>query len=211
MYNPHQITREFESALSEYTGAPYVVTTTSCTMALLLALKYELRYDARLFAREYGGEPVTIDIPKYTYIGVAMSIIHSGAKPTFRDEDWSGEYRLNPTPIWDSARRFTSGMYRPGMMQTVSFHWSKILGIGQGGAILHDNAEADAWLRRARFDGRTEGVPASEDEPDFFGYHAYLAPRDAAEGLSRLAVLPRDNPDLPWDDYPDLSQMVIFR
>lgn len=220
MFNPYQIGRDFEAALSEYTGAPFVVTTTSCTMALLIALKWYLQ-DMRAFsmnpeAKSRAGpdgealRPV-IEIPKRTYIGVPMSILNAGAKVSFRDEQWSGEYRLDPSPIWDSARRFTSGMYRPGMMQCVSFHWSKILGLGQGGAILHDSSAADAYLRRARFDGRTEGVPPKDDEPDFVGYHAYMMPRDAAEGLSRLAVLSRENADIPWDDYPDLSQMEIFK
>ena len=88
---------------------------------------------------------------------------------------------------------------------------SQILGIGQGGAILHDNEEVDAWLRRARFDGRTEGVPASGDVPTHLGYHAYMMPRDAAEGLSRLAVLPKHNKDLPNDDYPDLGKIELFK
>jgi dTDP-4-amino-4,6-dideoxygalactose transaminase len=203
MFNPYTVVKDFEAALSDYTGAPYVVTTTSCTMALLIALRWHLR-DASLYRH-------IIEIPKRTYVGVAMSILNSGARVSFRDEQWRGEYRLNPTPIWDSARRFTSGMYLPEEMQTVSFHWSKTLGIGQGGAILHDNSEADAWLRRARFDGRTEGVPPSKDEPTSIGYHAYMMPRDAAEGLSKLAVLPRENADIPWDDYPDLSTFNIFK
>lgn len=36
--NPFQVVKDFERALCEYTGAPYAVTTTSCTMALLLAV-----------------------------------------------------------------------------------------------------------------------------------------------------------------------------
>ena len=209
MFSPYRIGRGFEAALAEYTGAPLVVTTTSCTMALLLALKWWMHTEWPQHEAE--GIPRPIEIPKRTYIGVPMSILNAGCRVTFREEQWSGEYLLSPAAIWDSARRFTSGMYRPGMMQTVSFHWSKILGLGQGGAILHDNDEADVFLRKARFDGRTEGVPPSEDEPTFAGVHAYMMPRDAAEGLSRLAVLPRDNADLPWDDYPDLSKMEIFK
>lgn len=203
MSDPYNVVRDFEAALSEFTGAPFVVTTTSCTFALLLALRYERTHRI--------DPPKRIEIPKFTYIGVGMSVLHSGFGVTFRDEDWAGEYRLNPTRVWDSARRFTSGMFRHGMMQCVSFHWSKILGIGQAGAILHDDEQADEWLRRARFDGRTEGVHPKDDRPDFAGYHAYLTPRDAAEGLSRLAVLPRKNADIPWDDYGDLSQLEIFK
>jgi len=96
-------------------------------------------------------------------------------------------------------------------MWCVSFHTSKILGDSQGGAILHDNAEADAWLRRARFDGRTEGVAPKDDNFDMVGWHAYMSPDVAARLLWKLSVLPKHNEPLPNDDYPDLSQHEAFR
>jgi len=102
-------------------------------------------------------------------------------------------------------------MYNSVQFQCVSFHWSKTLAIGQGGAILHDNDGADEWFRRARFDGRTEGVHPKDDTLGMLGYHCYMSPRDAADGLSRLAVLPKHNDPLPNDDYPDLSKMDIFQ
>jgi dTDP-4-amino-4,6-dideoxygalactose transaminase len=140
-----------------------------------------------------------------------MSICHAGGRPTFRDEEWSGSYQLKPLPVWDSARRFTSGMYRAGQFQCVSFHWTKILGIQQGGAILHDDPAADIWLRKARFDGRTIGVAPKEDTFDMVGWHCYMSPEIAAEGLMRLSILPRNNPDLKNSDYSDLSQLDIFK
>jgi dTDP-4-amino-4,6-dideoxygalactose transaminase len=105
---------------------------------------------------------------------------------------------------------------RTGGMACVSFHWAKTLGIQQGGAILHDNPEADRWLRKARFDGRTEGVAPSEDRFDVLGWHAYMSPETAAAGLVRLANLPKHNAPLPWgpgteSDYPDLSTLEIFK
>jgi dTDP-4-amino-4,6-dideoxygalactose transaminase len=102
-------------------------------------------------------------------------------------------------------------MYRDGAMQCVSFHWSKILGIQQGGAILHDDPDADRWFRKARFDGRTEGVPPKEDTFETLGYHCYLSPETAAQGLVRLSFLPPHNDDLPNSDYPDLSQIPLFQ
>jgi dTDP-4-amino-4,6-dideoxygalactose transaminase len=203
--NPFDVVRQFEAALCEYTGAPYAVTTTSCTMALLLAVACCREVTMR-FSRGNA-----IGIPKRTYISVPMSIIHAGCTPSFRDEEWRGSYRLVPTPVWDSARRFTSRMFVPGQMQCVSFHWRKILGIQQGGAILHDNPYADEWLRRARFDGRREGVAPKDDDFDIIGWHAYMSPEIAAEGLVRLSLLPKHNADLKNDEYPDLSMMRIFR
>lgn len=206
--NPHLITEGFEDALCAYTGAPRCVATTSCTMALLLALAW--------FKRQYG--PIMFEIPKRTYVGVAMSIGNARHGIAFRDENWSGEYELRPLDfgwlapsLWDSARRLTSGMWRPGAIQCLSFHWTKHLSIGQGGALLiPDDPEMDDWLRRARFDGRRNGVHPKDDTFDFVGYHAYMSPRDAAEGLTRLATLPKHNADLPNSDYSDLSLAPIF-
>jgi dTDP-4-amino-4,6-dideoxygalactose transaminase len=214
MKSPHQVTRDFEAALCEYTGAPYAVAVTSCTMALLLAVAWHLR-DALRPPEKCSGWPSSnlVEIPKRTYVSVPMSIIHAGGRPTFRDEDWVGRYQLKPLPVWDCARLFTSGMSagKEPFMDCVSFHWSKTLGLQQGGAILHDDPEADKWLRRARFDGRAEGVAPKDDVFTFAGWHAYMSPEVAALGLMRLSLLPKHNEPLPNDDYPDLSQMEVFK
>ena len=203
--NPYQVVKDFESALCEYTGARFAVTTTSCTMALLLACAFfidgrGIPHGQRMF-----------EIPKRTYISVPMSIIHAGGLVRFRDEGWSGAYQLILSLIWDSARRFTSNMYVKNRFQCVSFHASKTLALGQGGAILHNDPEADEWLRRARFDGRTEGVAPKDDEFTMLGWHCYMAPETAAQGLVRLSLLPEHNDDLPNDPYPDLSKMALFQ
>jgi len=228
MLDSYKVVRDFESALCEYTGAKYAMTTTSCTMALLLAVAWHLSrrdpehmkfwWHMRHFESQRSLYLPTVEIPKHTYISVPMSIIHAGGWPVFRDAEWSGAYRLVPFPIYDCARRFTRGMYLEcnenfivHPMLCVSFHWTKILAIGQGGAILHDNDEADEWFRRARFDGRKEGIAPKDDVFTMIGHHCYMSPRDAAEGLSRLAVLPDYNDDLPNSDYPDLSLLSIFK
>lgn len=219
MNNPHQVTRDFEEALCSYTGAPYAVAVNSCTMALLLAVKWHIKNHRwtvceHMMARR-SGKPVSI--PKYTYISVPMSIMHADGYPEFRDDDWHGSYQLKPYPIWDSARWFTTDLWNiltkkdGGGMVCVSFHASKTLGIEQGGAILHNYPEADKWFRKARFDGRTEGVAPKDDMFDMIGYHCYLNPSTAAQGLLKLASLPRHNAPLPNSDYPDLSTMEIFK
>ena len=226
--NPFKVVQDFESALCEYTGAPYAVTTTSCTMALLLAVAWEL-WGKTGFKQRTDPQAVrpAIEIPKHTYVGVPMSIIHAGGRPTFRDEEWRGAYQLKPLPIWDSARFFTRSLYRgithgghvrdgQGQMACVSFHWSKTLGIQQGGAILHDDPEADRWLRMARFDGRQEGVTPKDQKDWIIGHHCYMSPEVAAEGLVRLHHLPRHNEPLPWgpgtdSDYPALDELDIFK
>jgi dTDP-4-amino-4,6-dideoxygalactose transaminase len=209
MSDPHAVTREFEAALCGYTGAKFAVTTTSCTQAILMALAWYRSVGKHIECGRLEYEPLYM--PKHSYVGVPASILSAGYKVEFVDEDWQGEYALNPLPVWDSARRFTSGMFRPGAMQCVSFHWSKILGLSQGGAILHDNSKADAWLRRARFDGRTEGVSPKDDQVQYPSWHAYLSPEVSAHGLMKLSLLPLHNADLPRSDYPDLSQMEAFK
>lgn len=207
MRNPFSIVKDFEDAVAEYTGAPYCVAVNSCTSALFLALSYE---------GDYGIHIGSVEIPKHTYVSVPMQIKHAGFDVTFRDEDWSGTYQLKPFNVWDSARRFHYGMFKyinslDYKYECVSFHWSKILGIQQGGAILHNDAQFDVWARKARFDGRTEGVAPKDDKFDMLGYHCYLSPEIAAEGLVRLHHLPKHNKDLPNDDYPDLSKLEIFK
>ena len=220
MSNPYAVVRDFEQALADYTGAPHVVTVTSCTSAILLACAWHLRIDPRPWP------PILkqcVEIPKRTYVGVPMSISHAGGRPTFRDEQWSGWYQLKPYQIWDCARWLTGSMFygvsppASAKMLCISFHHTKHLSIStHGGAILTDDAEAAAWLRRARFDGRTEGVAPKDDTFAHLGFHCYMTPPTAAEGLMRLKLLPRETEPLPWgpgtnSDYPDLSLLPLFR
>lgn len=195
MIDAFRVVRDFEKAISEYTGAPYVVTTNSCTAALLLAF--------RLWEMDEGGFPV--QIPSHTYPSVFMSAYHAGLEIKAVDEDWEGVYRIYPTNIWDCAKRFTSGMYVPGQVQCVSFHAAKLLKIGQGGAILHDDPDVDRWYRRMRFDGRAEGVETKDDIYEEPGYHCYLSPDAAARGLWLMQSYPKDVPDQEMSEYPDMS------
>jgi hypothetical protein len=232
MSNPFDSVRALEADLCAYTGAPYAVAVNSCTMALLLACAWQ---------RSRVGYAHMVSIPKLTYVGVPMSVHHARLGVMFRDEDWQGEYELRPTTpwhgsVWDAARRFTRAMFTHRMeyvvesepfgiatrrvvgevppgprFQCVSFHVSKILGHSQGGAILHNEPEADLWLRRARFDGRTEGVEPRQDLFPQFGWHCYMSPDVASALIWKLGVLPRDNADLPRSDYRDCSTMPVFR
>mgnify|MGYP001568525201 FL=1 len=200
MSNPYQVTRQLEEMLCAYTGSSYAVAVNSCSAALLLSLLWE--------SRDY--KPI-VDIPRRTYVSVPCAIKLAGLRVSFRDENWSGAYQLRPFPIMDCARRMTSSMYREGLFQCVSFATTKILGIEQGGAILHDNAEADAWFRKMRFDGRTEGVDPKDDTFDLIGHHCILLPSIAAQLVLKLHHLPKVNADLEHYDYPDLSKHEAFK
>jgi hypothetical protein len=209
--SPYKITADFEAALCEYTGARFAVALNSCTAALLLAVQWHARIKLPIDWLYQDILPKDIEIPRHTYVSVPCAIRSAGCTLAWRDEQWHGAYQLKPLPVWDCARRFTSGMYVPGQFQCVSFAASKILGAEQGGAILHDNAEADAWFRRMRFDGRTEGVDPMEDTFDLIGMHCMMLPSVAATLLVRLYHLPKYNEDLPEREYPDLSTAPAFR
>jgi len=202
----YEVVDKFEKALAEYTGAKYAVTVDSCTNALTLCCDFALfnSFGSREFF-----------IPKHTYISVPQSILNAGGEVTFTDDNnWQkeGRYELWPWHIWDSARLLTSGMHQEYETECLSFHWGKTLNLGQGGAILTDDKEAYEYFKKARWDGRTPGVPPKDDEITFIGRHCPMSPRDAADALTRLHFLPKHNKPLPIEpNYPDLSKMEVFK
>lgn len=196
------VVRDFEMVIASYTGAPYAVAVDSCTNALLIAFAYH----------KIG----LVQLPKHTYVGVAYSVINAGGRIEFVDSRWTGMYQIAPYPIYDAARHFTSGMYIPGTLMCLSFHWTKHLGLGRGGAILCDDKNTVAALKRYRFDGRTEGVHPKNEKFEHGGWHVPMCPTVAAQGLLMMAGMKEHNDPLPWgpgtnSDYPDLSTMEIFK
>ncbi len=197
---PYDVVEALENVVAEYTGAPYAVAVDSCTNALLIVFVYR-----RLQGFDFA------DIPEYTYVGVAHAIKNAGLNCLFRGERWQGQYEIYPLDIIDAARRFRRGMYVPGKFVCTSAHWGKILKIGRGGFILTDDKDAAETLRRMRYDGRRAGVRPADDTFDVPGYHCYMLPEEAARGLMLMSYMPDDNPDIPWDDYTDLSKCPIFQ
>lgn len=215
-YNAFEVIKDLEHQLGYYTCAPYCAVVDSCTNAIGIVLEWLIQNDPDLTFKR------SIEIPKLTYIGVAMQIKRVGLSLEFREEDWKGEYLLKGTPIWDSARRFRKEMwYENGptkcydvmgaKYKCLSFHRSKILGHSNGGAILHNNPGFQKYAEMMRFDGRTPGVPAQQDNPTVLGRHCYMNPETAAALLHNLMYTPDYNDDLPNDPYPDLSKMELFK
>lgn len=181
----------FESELSEYTGAPYVVCVDSCSSALLLCFIQD--------------DSSYVVIPKNTYVGVAQAAINASKNIMFKDIAWKGAYNISPTNIYDSAKRFTSNMYIPGSNMCVSFHYKKHLNIGKGGAILTDNKEQFLWFQTARNNGRDIDLPAKEQTYRQRGYNMIMPPLLAQRGRRILKKLNKINDDLPLENYGDLS------
>lgn len=198
LHNPYKIVRMFEEEVAEYTGSPYAVSVDSCTNALFLCLKY-------LNAEE-------VIVPRKTYLSVPQSVLHAGAKLKFSNENWQGIYQLKPYPIWDSAKRFTSGMYMPGSYMCLSFHIKKHIKIGKGGMILTDNKEAVEWFKKARYEGRSEKF-YKEDDIDMLGWNMYMTPQEAAHGLALMQNIPQHNSDLDehGNGYRDLKEFSVFK
>ena len=181
---------DFEQALADYTGAPYVVVTDGCTHALELCMRYDSVRETQFSA--------------YTYLSVPMLMLHLGIRFTLTDETWCGEYQFENTRIWDSARRLEPGMYRPGQFQCLSFGWTKPLQLGKAGAILLDDAEAYRKFSRQRSDGRDLHIPWQEETELILGYH-YCPTLELCE--RGLELLPKVTPKSQQATYPDLRKI----
>jgi dTDP-4-amino-4,6-dideoxygalactose transaminase len=202
----YKITEEFEKKISDYTGAPYVVTIDNQSNALFLSLYYE-----NIKGKE-------IEIPNRTYPSVPCEIIHAGGKVKFYEisgEKLKGAYQLKPTKVWDSSLRFTADMYIPNTHMCLSFTGAyKHLKLSKGGAILTDDVKAYEWFKRARFSGRNE-CSYHDDEFDMLGWNFYMMPEISVRGLLMMnqfydykgnKVINEDI-ELP---YPDLSKFKIY-
>jgi len=200
----YRVTEEFEEKLAEYTGANYVVAVDNCSNAIFLSLQYE------------GVKGKEISIPSRTYPSVPCSIINAGGKVNFEIGSAVGAYQLKPTCTWDSALRFTAGMYIPGTFMCLSFTGPyKHLKLGKGGAILTDDYKAYLWFKRARFSGRRE-CSYHDDNFDMIGWNFYMMPDIAARGLLLMGQFYnldgtlKKNKDLEML-YPDLSQSKAYK
>jgi dTDP-4-amino-4,6-dideoxygalactose transaminase len=197
LHNPYKIVKMFEEEVAHYTGASWAVSTDSCTDALLLCCEY-------LKVKK-------VTIPAQTYLSVPQSIIHAGGTVEFEDIKWKGIYRLRPYPIYDAAKRFTSDMYLPGSYMCLSFHIKKHLKIGKGGMILMDDYDAYKWLKRQRYEGRSE-VKYHDDDIVENGWNAYMTPEQAARGLMLMQNYPQHNEDIPEEPpYRDLREFEMFK
>lgn len=198
--NPFSVVTDFETAVAEYTNAPFAVAVDSCTNALFLCLKY-LRAEGK-----------TIHIPQHTFVSIPNAIIAAGCKVEFKSSPayLKGSYQLRPLPLFDSALRFTANMYKEGLVCLSFSGYRKHLRLGKGGMILTDSYEASRWFKLARNNGRHEGKDHLTDDFVMTGYNFWMPPEVAAQGLRALACLPRRNDDSEFE-YQDLSKYEFFK
>ena len=188
---------EFENALGDYTGAPYVVLTDCCTHAVELCLRLK------------GTDTVTL--PYRSYISIPMTMHKLNIQYLYDTEvEWEYEYRIRLTNIWDSARNFTKNMYRANQMQCLSFGHSKRLEIGHGGAILTSNRDDAEQLRRMAYDGRDLTISPWQDQKVFrVGYHYKPSIEDCEKGLYMLANNKLKTKESQLVKYTDLTEIEI--
>ena len=94
----------------------------------------------------------------------------------------------------------------------LSFQFRKHLSLGRGGMILTDNLEAKEILKKMSYDGRLPDIPWREQNISMLGFHYYMTPETAQNGLDKLqrAI---DTPPRKWalDEWPDLREMDLYK
>jgi dTDP-4-amino-4,6-dideoxygalactose transaminase len=192
------IVSEFESKVAQFFGSPYAISVDSCTHGLELCLRYE-KYD-------------NIEIPCRTYISVPFLVEKLNLKWKWKEENWKDYYYLGNTNIIDAAVLWKSNSYISDTYMCLSFQYQKHLSLGRGGMILLDNKDSYKILKKMSYDGRIPNIPWREQNIDTVGYHYYMTPETAQNGLDKLPTAIETTPR-QWDinDWPDLRNMDVFK
>ena len=191
------IVTKFEQQVAEFFGAPYAIAVDSCTHGVELALRYT--------------QVDHITVPKHTYLSIPFLANKLWIDLFWKDENWVDYYYLTDKVI-DAAVLWKPNSYIPGTFMGISFQYQKHLSLGRGGIILTDDKEAAVQLKKMSYDGRIPNVPWREQNIDTVGYHYYMTPEVAQNGLDKLSEA-INTPPRQWvvSDWPDLTQMSIFK
>ena len=194
----------FENKLAEYCGSKYAIACDSNSNAIRLCLHY------------LGITDCDIEIPAHTYVSVPNQIILSGNRPKFVDTTWVGMYPIGDTNIVDSATALYQNMYNEYLnsYMILSFHYKKILNIGQGGMILTNDEKFNEWARPMIYDGRHKDRLYKEDEFECIGWHMYMSPESAKRGLEIFnsnRIQKHNRPVGSSYVYGDLRKQKIFQ
>jgi dTDP-4-amino-4,6-dideoxygalactose transaminase len=187
----------FEEKISEFTHAPYVVTTDCCTHAIELCMILDNVNSCKFTA--------------FTYLSVLQTMHKLKINYELSDEKWVGEYQFHNTRIWDSARRLEPNMYQKGQLQCLSFGYRKPVNIGRGGAILLDSKEDYDILRKMRYDGRDLDIFPWIEQLEFnLGFHYKLNPEECIKGIEKLDEYKLNGVySSKFVEYPDCRKIKI--
>lgn len=186
-----------EKRVAEYFGAPFGVSVDSCTHGIELCLK--------LTGAKY------ISCPIHTYVSVPMLANKMNLPLFWRDEAWQDYYNVSGN-IYDAAVMWKQNSYIPNTFMCLSFQRQKHLNLGKGGLILCPDYMSYNQLIKMSYDGRNRRKPWREQDIQTFGYHYYLLPEVAEQGIKIFDEV-KDKTPKQWrvNDWPDISQMDVFK
>ena len=189
---------KFEDKIAEFFGAPYAVAVDCCTHGIELCLRDQ--------------EVKSMCVPKRTYISVPFLANKLNIELQWKDESWEDFYFIGDTNIIDAAVLWEKDSYIPNTFMCLSFQFRKHLSLGRGGMILTNDKNAAIRLKKMSYDGRLPNIPWREQNISSVGYHYYMTPETAQFGLDKLPDAIERRPT-KWtiDDWPDLTQMEIFK
>jgi dTDP-4-amino-4,6-dideoxygalactose transaminase len=192
-----EIITKFENEVAKFFGAPYAIAVDSCTHGIELALRYT--------------QADHIRVPKRTYLSIPFLANKLWIDLFWKDEEWEDYYYLTKDII-DAAVLWKPNSYISGTFMGISFQFQKHLSLGRGGIILTDNKEAAIQLKKMSYDGRIPNTPWRDQNIDTIGYHYYMTPETAQNGLDKLPKAIETTPR-QWvvTDWPDLTKMNIFK
>ena len=193
----NEVVESFENRIADFFRSPHAVAVDSCTHGVELSLRLT--------------GAVKISAPKRTYPSIPFLASKLNIDLEWRDEDWSDYYYLTDDVI-DAAVLWRNNSYIPGTLMSVSFQHQKHLSLGRGGIILTDNLYAAVRLKQMSHDGRFPRKPWRDQNIDIVGYHYYMTPETAQDGLNKLDKAINTTPR-QWvvTDWPDLTKMSVFK
>ena len=192
-----EVIKEFEVEIAKFFGAPYAVAVDCCTHGIELCLRLK--------------KVKTINVPHRTYLSIPFLSNKLGINLKWKDEQWKDYYYLTHNII-DAAVLWKKDSYIPNTFMGISFQFQKHLSLGRGGVILTDSKDAALKLKKMTYDGRHPNIPWREQNIDSMGYHYYMTPETAQNGLNKLPDAIKNKPrEWALTDWPDLTQMDIFK
>ena len=190
--------KEFEEKVANFYGATWGIAVDACTHGIELCLRY------------VGANKIVV--PKRTYLSVPMLANKMNLELKWKDEDWRDYYEIGNTGVYDAAVLWRENSYIPKSFMCISFQFQKHLSLGRGGMILTDDLVAKDELKKMSYDGRIPDVPWREQNVNTMGYHYYMTPETAINGLKKLPeAIEKKSKRWMITDYPDLTKMEVFR
>jgi len=187
----------FETKIASFFGAPFAVAVDCCTHAIELCLRYK--------------DVKEINVPRRTYISIPFLSKKLNIKLNWVEDQWQDFYFLTHEII-DAAVLWKKDSYIKDKFMCISFQYRKHLNLGRGGVILLTDYRDYQKLKKMTYDGRESEIPWREQNIDLMGYHYYMTPETAENGLKKLPEAIKTKPK-KWtiEDWPDVSKMEVFK